>query len=133
MELPRNEIAFRKEYENGVLLNTLTTVFRPGNRMYPNWRGYKLGEVVTARIIEKCGCDEKEIPPLFNDHKVKVQISGIETVNIEELQDEDFLGSSDDVHDVESLKEHLAYIYGKPISDYDNKITRINLAYISDR
>ncbi len=131
MELPRNEIAFRKEYEDQVLLNKLTTVFRPGNRVFPNWRGYKPGEVVTARIIEKCGCDEKKIAPLFNDNKVKVQIASIETLKIDELQDEHFDGSSDDVTDVQSLKDHLNYIYGKSIDHYDNMITRINLAYIS--
>ncbi len=131
MELPRNEIAFRKEYEDQVLLNQLTTVFRPGNRIFPNWRGYKPGEVVTARIIEKCGCDEREIPPQFNDHKVKVQIASIVTLFVDELTNEHFSGSSSDVHNVESLKEHLAQIYGNPVEHYGNQITRIELAYIS--
>ena len=131
MELPRNEIAFRKEYEELVLLNALTTVFRPGNRIFPNWRGYKPGEVITARIIEKCGCDEKEIAPLFNHHKIKVQVASIRTHHIDELTAAHFAGSSPDVHDIQSLKDHLAHIYGKPISAYDDEITRIELAYIS--
>ena len=131
MELPRNEIAFRKEYEELVLLNALTTVFRPGNRVFPHWRGYKPGEVVTARIIEKTGCDELEIPPTFNHHKVKVQIAAIRTYRIDDLLPDHFTGSSPDVTDVASLRDHLAYIYGKPVSHYGDEITRIELAYIS--
>lgn len=130
MELPRDEIAFRKEYEELVLERALTTVFRPGNRKYPNWRGYKLGEVVTARIIEECGSDEMEVPPVFNDHKVKAQITDLQVMAIDELSQVDFAGSSPDVSCVKSLEEHLAYIYRQPIEAYDREITRISLSYI---
>lgn len=131
MELPRNEIAFRKEYECLVLDHAITTIFRPGNRVFPNWRGYKPGELVTARIIEVPGCDDLEIPPTFNEHKTRVQIASIETKNINALTEADFEGSSADVYDIESLKAHLLHIYQRPVETYDNLITRIRLAYVN--
>lgn len=130
MDLPRDEIAFRKEYECLVLERAITTVFRPGDRIYPNWRGYRLGEAVTARIIERCGCDERQIPPVFNDHKVRVQIAGIGVISVARLAAADFAGSSPDVWDVESLKDHLFYIYGKPVAAFGGVVTRIRLRYL---
>ena len=131
MDLPRDEIAFRKEYECLVLERAITTVFRPGNRLYPNWRGYIPGEVVTARIIERAGCDERQIPPVFNDHKVRVRIAAIDVLEIAALAPRHFAGSSPDVHDAGSLKEHLLYIYGRPLAAYGGQVTRIGLEYLT--
>ena len=129
MELPRDEIAFRKEYEGLVLDRTIRTVFRPGNRIYPSWRGYRPGEIVTARIIDRCGSDELAIPPLFNDHRVRVRIAALRYMHIDELTDEDFDGSSPDIFDVASLEEHLLYIYRRPIEAFGRMVTRIGLDY----
>jgi hypothetical protein len=133
VELPRDEIAFRKEYQELVLDRSITTVFRPGNRVYPNWRGYRLGEIVTARIIDECGSDEHNIPPLFNEHRVKVRIASLLVTKIDALTNADFEGSSPDIHDVESLEEHLRYIYRRPIDAFSRKVTRIGLDYLNGR
>ena len=86
---------------------------------------------MTLRVIEKCGSDEKRIPPIFNDIKLKVKIAHIAVVNIEDLTANDFVGSSSDVQDIYMLKKHLCSIYGKNVTDYDNKdITKINLEYL---
>ena len=130
MDLPRDEIAFRKDYEKLVVAGSLTTIFRPGNRIFPNYRGYKLAEVVTARIIEKPGSDVEEIPPLFNDIKIRVSIEDIEAVNVYALQPDAFSGSSPDVQNVKDLLQHLEHIYREPISAFDNVITRISLRYL---
>lgn len=130
MDLPRDEIAFRADYELLVYKQTLTTVFRPGNRIYPNWRGYKLGEVVTGRIIERCGCDERSIPPVFKRARVPLRIARIEALSLADLAPSDFGGSSADVCDVDSLKAHINRIYSKPLGEYDNIITRIELEYL---
>ena len=131
MNLPRDEMAFRKEYQGLVLQRKLTTIFRPGNRIYPNRRGYKPGEVVTLRVIEKVGDDSKKIPPTFNDIKLKIKIAEIQVQNIEELSEQDFIGSSEDVQDITSLKRHLSHIYRKPISYYHKQlITRIKIMYL---
>lgn len=130
MDLPRDEIAFRKEYECLVLERAITTVFRPGNRIYPNWRGYRPGEVVTARIIEKCGCDRREIPPVFNNIKTPVQIAEIAVFPIGALEPAHFQGSSPDVADIGSLKDHLHYIYGRPVEAFGGEVTRIGLRYL---
>ena len=131
LNLPRDEIAFRKEYQELTLKRKLTTVFRPGNRVYPNWRGYKEGEIVTLRVIEKCGCDEEFIPPTFNKIKLKVQIASIKVIDIETLDTRHFYGSSPDVHDIPSLKKHLGRIYRKPDSYYDDEqVTQICIRYL---
>jgi hypothetical protein len=86
MELPRDEMAFRKQYEDLLCARELTTVFRPGNRLYPNWRGYSPGEVVTARVIERCGSDELRVPPLFNDTRIPIKITSLMTKKIDRMK-----------------------------------------------
>lgn len=130
MYLPRDEMAFRKQYQDLVTQQLLTTVFRPGNRVYPQWRGYKPGEVVTARVIEQYGSDEKGIPPIFNRIKIPVRIKSILVKDIHTLDQHDFSGSSPDVCDIQSLKQHLHYIYGKKTEYFNQQITKINLEYL---
>jgi len=130
MELPRDEMAFRKPYEPLLIERSLRTVFRPGNRVYPNWRGYRPGEVVTARVIERVGSDEREIPPTFNETKIRVRIRSIEVLPVDRLDADHFEGSSPDVRDVESLIDHLSAIYCRPIEAYDRQVTRIELDYL---
>ena len=133
MHLQRDEIAFRKHYEMLVTQQRLTTIFRPGNRIYPNFRGYKQSEIVTARIIETPGSDEKDIAPVFNQVKMPVQIHEITTFNIFELGENDFSGSSPDVQSVDQLIEHLIQIYNKPIHTFDNQVTKISLLYLDSK
>lgn len=133
MELPRDEIAFRKEYQGLVLERTITTVFRPGNRIYPNRRGYRVNEIVTARIIDRVGSDELMIPPVFNEHRAKVRIAALLVTTIDWLRPEHFEGSSPDIFDIQSLEEHLKYIYRRPIEAFDRKVTRIELDYLDER
>jgi len=132
MNLRRDEIAFRKSYETLVVEQQLTTVFRPGNRLFPNYRGYKREEVVMARIIEKPGCDHREIPPVFSDIRIPVKIADIRSIDISILTPDDFLGSSPDVQNIEQLLIHLERIYQRPISSYENRVTRIHLEYLPE-
>jgi hypothetical protein len=131
MDLPRDEMAFRKTYEALLLEEAITTVFRPGNRIYPNRRGYRPGETVTARVIEKCGSDELGIPPLFNDIRIPIRISSLAVKAIADVGREDFEGSAPDVFDRESLEEHLTGIYQKPMDCFGGTVTRIQFRYLS--
>ena len=130
LNLPRDEMAFRSDYEELLLNQSLTTVFRPGNRLYPNWRGYEQGEIITGRIIERCGCDIKNIPPLFKNLKILLKIAKIEILFTKKLNTQDFEGSSADVVDIDSLDKHISAIYNKSLSEYDNTVTRIVLEYL---
>lgn len=130
MELPRDEMAFRADYEILLSQQSLTTVFRPGNRIFPKWRGYKHGEVVTGRIIKCCGCDKENTAPVFTDLKIPLRVVQIETIPVSELSAQDFLGSSWDVTDADSLNQHIQRIYNKPLSAYGNVVTRIALDYL---
>ena len=123
-------MAFRKNYETLVVQKILTTVFRPGDRLYPSYRGYRHDEVVTARIIERPGRDEKQIPPHFNDLKIPIRIVRIDMMDVYDLTPAHFLGSAPDVQNIPELLAHLEHIYQKPITDYGNKITRIQLEYL---
>lgn len=130
MKLPRDELAFREDYEDMVKQRALTTVFRPGNRIYPNWRGYKKGEIVSGRIIKQCGSDKDNIPPVFKEAKIPLRIAEIDIVPVAKLNPQDFKGSSADVTCPESLIQHLYRIYKKPLSEYDDMVTRIALEYL---
>jgi hypothetical protein len=123
-------MAFRADYEDLVSQQSLTTVFRPGNRVFPSWRGYKLGEIIIGRIIERCGCDLQQKAPLFKESKIPLRIAKIEVIPVADLSAEDFEGSSWDVTDLESLDQHIYKIYSKPLSEYDNMVTRISLDYL---
>jgi hypothetical protein len=123
-------MAFRSRYRDLLLQRALTTVFRPGDRIYPNWRGYTQGEIVTARIIRMPGSDELGVPPEFDDLRVPIRIKTITVSSIDALDGAAFIGSSPDVHDRASLAAHLHHIYGRPLAAFGNQVTRIAFAYI---
>jgi hypothetical protein len=129
--LPRDEMAFRSRYREMLLARTLTTVFRPGDRVYPNWRGYSEGEIVTARIIRNPGSDELGVPPEFDDLRIPIRIRALKVLSVDALDRDAFAGSSADVHDRVSLVAHLRHIYGRPLSAFGNQVTRIAFAYLA--
>ncbi|MEY4555893.1 MAG: hypothetical protein RL093_1012 [Pseudomonadota bacterium] len=127
--MPRDEMAFRRRYEPLLFDRTLTTVFRPGDRRWPNWRGYRQGEIVTARVIARPGSDALGIPPEFTSTRIPIEIVDIGVFAPEALTGGDFAGSSPDVQDTGSLLVHLLGIYGRPLSDFGDVVTRIQFAY----
>jgi hypothetical protein len=128
--LPRDEMAFRKLYEPLLLSREIATVFRPGNRVHPNRRGYIVGETVTARVIERRGCDRLGVPPLFNEIRVPIRITQLTVCFIDCVKEADFLGSSPDVFDRRSLIDHLLWIYREPIDSFNRTVTRIGFRYL---
>ena len=130
LELPRDEMAFRLSYEPLLVARTLTTVFRPGSRLWPNWRGYQPGEIVTGRVIARPGSDALGIPPEFTPARFPIQIGTIDVMTPDALTTDDFIGSSPDVQDVPALLDHLMSIYGKPLSAFDGLLTRITFTYL---
>jgi hypothetical protein len=130
LALRRDEMAFRKCYEALLLTRNISTVFRPGNREHPNWRGYIVGEIVTARVIERCGCDRLRVPPQFNSVRMPIQITRLSVSSVESLRPEDFAGSSPDVYHCASLLDHLLRIYQKPIEAFGHMVTRIEFRHV---
>ena len=127
--LPRDEMAFRGRYEALLLERRITTVFRPGDRTWPNWRGYRQGEAVTARVIDQCGDDASRIAPRFNTVRSTIRLAEVVVLDVDRLSPADFEGSSPDVFDRPSLLAHLQDIYGKPIDAFDRRVTRIRFTY----
>jgi hypothetical protein len=130
MLLPRDEMAFRKRYEPLLVGRKITAVFRPGNRVFPNRRGYIAGETVTARVIERCGSDTIGLPPQFNDIRIPIRIKRLAVSCLGCVEDRDFEGSSPDVFDKTSLIEHLAWIYRQPIDCFGGTVTQIRFEYL---
>ena len=130
LELPRDEMAFRKQYQRLLLQRLITTVFRPGDRVYPAWRGYARGETITARVIERPGSDALGVAPVFNHLRLPIRIEAVTLVAVHALTRADFAGSSPDVGDTLSLLRHLADIYRKPIAAFGDVVTRIAFAYL---
>jgi len=131
LEMPRDEMAFRRQYEPMLHAQTLTTVFRPGDRLWPNWRGYRPGEVVTARVIAQPGSDALGIPPVFTPTRIPIEIVNLKVLAPDALTSDDFTGSSLDVRDAASLRAHLVEIYGRPLSAFGNVVTRIQFAFLA--
>lgn len=131
--LPRDEMAFRSYYQPLLISQTLTTVFRPGDRSWPNWRSYMVGEIVTARVIRHCGSDALGIAPVFTSIRIPIRILSVRVALVNQLEVADFTGSSPDVADRQGLIDHLLEIYGLPIEDYGSQITRITFAYLAEK
>ncbi|MFZ2151242.1 MAG: hypothetical protein WAZ12_02655 [Candidatus Absconditicoccaceae bacterium] len=114
--LDRNGIAFRQN-EKFLLDNDKITVYRPGNRIYPNEKGWKIGEVVKTRIINIPGNDKEGIYPVFAPEAGLVKIT-----NIQLLKDSD-------LKDIPQIIEHVksVYIHTKDF----NLLTKIDMEKVN--
>jgi hypothetical protein len=132
-ELPPDEMAFRRIYRDLLESGKLTTVFRPGVRTGGEFRGYNRGDVVSARVIDQVGLDRAKVAPVFLTHPVKkIRIESCVSKRLDQLSREDFVGSSPDVHDRESLVYHLGLIYNLDVSSLVDEamVTRIHFTYL---
>jgi shikimate 5-dehydrogenase len=87
---------------------------------------------VKAKVIEQLGLDRAETPPLFQQKPTKIiRIVEIQAVRIGSLTTSDFVGSSPDVFDKQSLVYHLGIIYNLDANSLgDNAlVTKINFIY----
>ncbi len=133
LDLPRDEMAFRKIYKDLVAGEKITTVFRPGKRLCGDFRSYCLGEKITIRIIENVGADWAKIAPQFEtDFRKIIEIIDTSIMKLKDLTSKDFLGSSPDVCDKKSLIYHLGLIYNLSIDELNDEssVTKIKFQYI---
>jgi hypothetical protein len=126
---PRDEIWIRNVYEPEVMSGSLTRIFKPYNRIYPNNKGFKLGEEVKVRIVDVPGNDVTNCRPLVREDYRRATIENLVVTNIEKLKPKDFKGSSKDVYDITSLRYNLGLIYGNIPEAFD-VITIIDIKYI---
>jgi hypothetical protein len=132
-ELPPDEMAFRKIYKGLLESGKLTTVFRSGIRTGGKFRGYSKGDIVTARVIDQVGLDRAKVAPVFLASPVrKIRIESCVSKRSNQLLPKDFVGSSPDVHDQESLAYHLGLIYNLDVSSLvgEAMVTRIHFTYL---
>jgi hypothetical protein len=132
LSLNPNEMAFRKMYQALLEQEKITTVFRPGQRLCGDFRGYCAGQKIELRVIEKVGADWAGIAPQFITGFSKgAIIKEIETKTIGELTEKDFEGSSPDISNTDSLKHNLGLIYNLSNEELtnDSVITRIIFEY----
>lgn len=113
MHLDRTDMSFRKGDEEHLLKKDTVTVFRPGNRIYPENRWYISWEVVKARIIEVPWDDETQRPPTFSRVVELVKIKAIKLLWIGDLEKNHFQDSLGYIRSKEDLIEHLERIYKK--------------------
>lgn len=88
MYLDRSDMAFR-ENEKCCLDEDNIVVYRPGNRMYPETRWYKDGEVIKARVIDKVWDDSKWLPPVFSDEVKLIKIQTVEILDLDSLENKE--------------------------------------------
>ncbi|MEI8123996.1 MAG: hypothetical protein WCG60_02390 [bacterium] len=131
--LPRDEMAFRRIYRIYLEKKTVTVVFRPGRRLCNDYRGYQVGQIVKARVIEHLGLDRAQVAPIFlSEFQRMVRIETIEAKTIGSLVASDFLGSTPDVYDQGSLVFQLGLIYNLDPHNLsgDSVVTRICFSYV---
>jgi hypothetical protein len=129
---PRDEIGFRKIYEDLVYNHEITTIFRPGERTCNLNKGFCEGETINIKILDKIGADWAMLAPKTIPIDKKVLILKAENKKIGELTQDDFIGSSPDVHDKQSLIYNLGVIYNLPPSELtdDSIVTRTTFRYL---
>lgn len=130
MEYPRDDLWERKPYEPLIADGSLTTFYRPGDRVNQNnKKHFRTGETLTIRILEKPGDEERRLVPLFNGHFRKARVVKIYKKNIENLTEEDFEGSSPDVQNILQLRYNLGITYNRPIDSFE-EITVVKVKYL---
>lgn len=129
----RDEIAFRKIYTTLVQTRQVTTIFRPGRRLCDDPKGYCKGEIVTLRIVEKVGADWARVPgELRDDVGEEVEILTVTCLPLGSLTSTDFVGSTPDISDQQSLRYHLGALYNlapEELGD-DALVTKTTFRYL---
>lgn len=133
---PRAEdtMYFRKMYRRALESREITTIFRPGDRTrIGHGKGYRPGEIVEIKLLDKVGADWANLAPkLVDGFGILAEIVETEAVTISALKPKDFKGSSEDVRDAKTLRYHLALIYNiddRELTD-DALITRTTFKYL---
>ncbi len=133
LKLNPNEIAFRKIYKGLLEQGKISAIFRPGQRLCDDYRGYCSEQKATIKIIDKIGADWAMLPPKFvKGFSKKVIIKKIETKTLSEFKKSDFVGASPDIQDKESLIYNLGVIYNIPMEEFtaDFLITKTTFIYV---
>lgn len=133
VQAKRDQVAIRPKYAQEVIAGTLLTIFRPGIRLGEHPKSYRVGQRVFLRIIKTVGDDALGIDPVFFDWP---NASAIVTNTVAKLFDNldanDFIGSSRDVQDKAGLSAQLAHIYKITNAELCGKlwVTRTRLCYL---
>ena len=129
---PRDEIGFRKVYSKLVNDKKVTTIFRPGERLCGINKGFCEDEILNIRIIDKVGADLAQLKPQIVPSDAKVRVTNTKVTKLAMLTPEDFIGSTPDVYDKQSLIYNLGIIYNIDISEFtdDFVITRTTFTYL---
>ncbi len=107
-----NDIAFRQPYINDVRNHRVTRIFRPGKRLCGDRKGYCPGDIVTLRVLAKVGAEWAQVPGLFRDDIAEpVEILDVVCKPLGSLEHQDFIGSTSDIHDQQSLRWYLGTHY----------------------
>ena len=136
LDLPRNEMAFRRIYRIYLEKRWITTVFRPGRRLPGDARSYHPGQLVKAKVLDHLGLDRAKVAPIFLTHPVRlIRIELVEARTIGSLLKTDFLGSTPDIINRSSLVYHLGLIYNLDPADLtkDSVVTRICFNYVKGK
>lgn len=126
MYLDRTDISLRTEDLVDLQEKQKITIFRPGNRIYPQNRGYTSWEVVKARIISIPWSDEKWIPPTFSEIVELVKIQTTTLLDLS-LSDIDFSNSLHYIQSREDLTRWVDRIYKKDFT----LVTQIDMTKLS--
>lgn len=133
LNLPRDEMAFRRIYKDLLEQEKLWVIFRPGKRTCEDFRGYYPAQKVRARVLKNIGADWANVAPEFIEGFSKtIEIRSVEVRTIGSLKLEDFEGSSPDVRDRDSLIYHLGLIYNLEKRDLSPEalVTKIRFDYL---
>ena len=118
MQLTPNDMSFRKIYWSHFLTGKLSRVFRPFKRLGGDPQGYCPGQKVVVKCLEKIGASWCQVAPIFTPgQEVLAEILGVSCKKLKEYTTQDFIGSSPDICDRQSLQYHLGTVYNLSLEE----------------
>lgn len=123
IEIPfevKNFISFRKLYLGQLREQTITRMFRPGNRLNDRVNGYVLGQNAIINVLDVPGSKYHGIEPVVLDEHFPVKLIKIQVKKLEDLVEGDFLNAGFDTQTKDQLRLSLANIYNLGVDEVYN-------------
>ena len=131
----RNHITVRRLYNSFVEDRSLTTIFRPGVRLYPNEKSYRDGQLALVKILQVPGNDVYGIEPVHFDNDFPVRVERSVATRLIDVEPSLFSSAGPDINSLDTLRFNLANIYNlsyKEVFSDDFEVTYTTFKYLDE-
>ncbi len=124
-----DELWFRFPYRALLKDKRLKLIIKPGDRRYPNPKGFKEHQKVRLRVLQEPGAEKWNLLPIFDGFEARARILKIVVKELGWTRKAELKFASPDCQSRELIKYHLGLIYNQEFS-YEDIISLIHFEYI---